>query len=165
MPETTDTEISIRKAIPSDYSALCELFDELDALHRDHLPHMFQKPPGPARDRDYYLELIADEGVGFFVAGSGENILGFVHAAIRETPAIPLFVPRRYAVLIDLLVRSGYRNRGIGRMLVDKAQAWTIAEGATSIELNVYAFNKNAIAFYKDLGYQTISRKMSKDLE
>jgi ribosomal protein S18 acetylase RimI-like enzyme len=126
---------------------------------------MFQKPPGPVRGRDHYLGLIADENVGLFVAESGESILGFAHAAIRETPDIPLFVPRRYAVLIDLVVRSGYQKRGIGRTLVDKAQAWAIAQRVTSIELNVFEFNENAISFYEKLGYRTLSRKMSKDLE
>lgn len=165
MTEAKTTGICIRKAIASDYDALCDLFDELDALHRDHLPHMFQKPPGPVRDRDYYLGLLTDESVGLFVAESGENILGFVHAVVREAPAIPLFVPRRYAVLIDLVVRSEYQEHGIGRMLADQVQAWAIAEGATSIELNVYEFNRNAISFYKGLGYQTLSQKMSKDLQ
>ena len=40
-------EISVGKATADDYIALCELYDELDALHRDHLPHLFQKPDRP----------------------------------------------------------------------------------------------------------------------
>lgn len=162
---TIDIEIRVRKAIPSDYGALCDLFDELDELHREHLPHIFQKPPGPVRDRNYYMELIADESVGLFVAESSTSMLGFAHAKVREAPDIPLFVPRRYAVLIDLVVRSGYQKRGIGSVIADKMQAWAIAQGATSIELNVFEFNRNAISFYEGLGYQAVSRKMSKDLE
>jgi hypothetical protein len=45
------------------------------------------------------------------------------------------------------------------------AQAWAIAKGATSVELNVFEFNQKAIAFYEGLGYQTLSRKMSNDLK
>ena len=47
---------------------------------------------------------------------------------------------------------------------MDEMQAWAIAKGATSIELNVYEFNETAISFYERLGYQTLSRKMSKQL-
>ncbi len=48
---------------------------------------------------------------------------------------------------------------------MDKMQEWAIARGATSIELNVYEFNVTAISFYERLGYQTFSRKMSKELK
>jgi hypothetical protein len=50
-------EISVRKATAKDYNSLCELFDEMDALHRDNLPHIFQKPGGAA-----FGELFAKNG-------------------------------------------------------------------------------------------------------
>ncbi len=157
-------ETSVRKATASDYGALCELFDEIDALHRDHLPRIFQLPKGAAREEDYYLALIADENVAVLIAEAGGTLLGFVHAIVREPPAIPILVARRYAVVDGILVKSGFQNQGIGRRLMDEAQAWAIAKGATSVELNVYEFNTTAISFYEGLGYRTLSRKMSKEL-
>lgn len=157
--------ISVRKATADDYNTLCELFDELDALHRDNLPNLFQKPSGPVREQAYYLELIADENVGLFVAEAGEKLVGFVNAIVKDTPAIPVFVPRCYAVVDGIVVKSGFQNQGIGSMLMDKVQEWAIAKGATSIELNVYEFNQTAIFFYERLGYRTLSRKLSKELK
>ena len=157
-------EISVRKATADDYNSLCELFDEGDALHRDNLPHIFQKPSGAAREQDYYLELIADENVALFVAEVGEQLVGFVHAIVRNPPPFPVFVPRRYAIVDGIVVKSGFQNHGIGRILMDKMQEWASAKGATSIELNVYEFNQAANAFYRKLGYETISHKMSKSL-
>jgi diamine N-acetyltransferase len=157
-------EISVRKATLDDYNSLCELFDEIDTLHRDHLPRIFQKPGGAAREQDYYAGLIADENVGLFVAEAGGKLVGFVHAIVRDTPAIPIFVHRRYAIVDSIVVKSEFQNHGTGRILMDKMQEWAIAKGATSIELNVYEFNETAISFYKRLGYQTFSRKMSKEL-
>jgi len=49
-------------------------------------------------------------------------------------------------------------------MLMDIVHEWAIAKGATAIELNVYEFNKSAMAFYRRLGYETVSRKMSRAL-
>jgi ribosomal protein S18 acetylase RimI-like enzyme len=157
-------EISVRKATAGDYNALCELFDEIDALHRDHLPHIFQKPGGAARDPEYYAGLIADEDVALLVAEAGGRPVGFVHALVRDAPAMPIFVPRRYAIVDGILVKSGFQDHGIGGILMDKMQAWAISKGATSVELNVYEFNRPAISFYEGLGYQTLSRKMSKEL-
>jgi ribosomal protein S18 acetylase RimI-like enzyme len=48
---------------------------------------------------------------------------------------------------------------------MNKIQDWALTKGASSIELNVYEFNETAISFYEKLGYQTLSRKMSKDLK
>jgi ribosomal protein S18 acetylase RimI-like enzyme len=158
-------EISTRKATAKDYNSVCELFDEIDALHRDNLPHIFQKPSGAAREQDYYLGLVADENVALFVSEAGEKLVGFVHAIIRDTPAFPVFVPRRYAIVDGIVVKSEFQNHGTGRMLMDKMQEWAIAKGAVSIELNVYEFNETAISFYERLGYQTFSRKMSKELK
>jgi len=158
-------EISVRKATADDYNSVCELFDQIDAFHRDNLPHMFHKPSGAAREQDYYSGLIADENVALLVAEVGENLVGFVHAIIRDTPAFPVFVPRRYAIVDGIVVKSGFQSHGIGRILMDKMQEWSIAKGATSIELNVYEFNETAISFYERLGYQTFSRKMSKELK
>ena len=158
-------EIGIRKATSDDYNSLCELFDEVDALHRDNLPHIFQKPSGAAREHDYYLGLITDENVGFFVAKAGEKLVGFVHAIVRDATDIPVFVSRRYAIVDSILVKSGFRNHGTGKMLMDKIQEWANVKGATSIELNAYEFNQTAISFYERLGYQVLSRKMSKELK
>jgi ribosomal protein S18 acetylase RimI-like enzyme len=157
-------EISVRKATADDYKSLCELFDEIDALHRDNLPQIFQKPSGAARGQDYYLGLVADENVALFVSEVGEKLVGFVHAIIRDTPTFPVFVPRRYAIVDGIVVKSGFQNNGIGKILMDKMQEWATARGATSIELNVYEFNVTAISFYERLGYHNFSRKMRKEL-
>jgi ribosomal protein S18 acetylase RimI-like enzyme len=157
-------EINIRKATSQDYDGFCELVDTIDALHREQLPDMFQKPAGPSREKEYYLDLIADENVGLFLAEAGGKLAGYAHILIKEAPAIPIFVPRRYAVIDAIVVDPRYRNQGAGARLMDEMHAWAVAQGAASIELNVYEFNQNAIRFYQNLGFQTFSRKMRKKL-
>lgn len=157
-------KVSVRKATAEDYNALCELFDEVDALHRDNLPHIFRKPEGPVREQGYYLGLLADEGTGLFVAEAGKKLIGFVHAVVRDVPAIPLYVPRRCVYVDNLGVKSGFQGHEIGRLLMDTVHEWAITKGATVSELTVYEFNQNAIAFYERLGYETVRREMSKPL-
>lgn len=157
-------ELVIREATPLDYENLCELFDEADKLHRDQLPEMFQEPKGPARDKAFILGLLADQTVGVFVAESDRKLLGLVQAAVKDAPPMSIFVPRCYVVVDNLVVKAGFRQQGIGQKLMDKVDHWAISKGASDVELNVYEFNQEAIAFYQKLGYETISRKMSKPL-
>ena len=155
-------EPGIREAVASDYDELCDVFDEGDALHRENLPRVFQKPMGAPRSRDYVLGLIADERVGFFVAQAGDRLAGLVCVRLREAPELPICVRRRYAVIDNVVVKEAFRRAGVGRALVERAREWAVAKGADSIELNVWEFNQEAIAFYRALGYETASRKMSK---
>ena len=158
-------ETHIRKAAANDYDDLCELFNEVDALHRINLPHIFQKPDGAAREKDYYLGLVADENIGLFVVEADEELIGFVHVFIRDTPIFPVIIPQHYAVIDGIGVKSEFQNHGIGKMLMEKAQEWATTNGAVFIELNVYEFNKNAISFYERLGYHVSSRRMRKNID
>jgi ribosomal protein S18 acetylase RimI-like enzyme len=158
-------EIQIRKATAGDYRELRALFDEVGALHRDHLPELFQKPAESARDRDYLHDLMAREDTGLFVAQVGARIAGAIQVLVQDAPPIPLLVPRRFAIVEDLVVGGQFRRKGIGRALMEAAHRWTGAQGATSIELNVFEFNHDAMDFYRALGYHTRSRTMVHDLE
>jgi ribosomal protein S18 acetylase RimI-like enzyme len=157
-------QFAIRAATFRDLDALLPIFDEVDALHREHLPHVFQDPNGPARDREYLLELLADESVEVFVAEVAGEIGGFVQVKIRETPPFSILVPRRVAAVENLAVREGFRRMGIGRVLMHHAQRWAEGLGASEIELTVYEFNHAAVSFYHSLGYAASSRRMSKRL-
>jgi len=147
----------IREATADDYEALCELFDEVAALHRDHLPHFFRKPTRPVREQAYYQ--------GLFLSEVNGNAVGFVHAVIRDAPALPIFIPRRYAVVDNLGVKSDFRGGGIGWRLMQRIHDWAIVKGASAIELNVHAFNRGAISFYRKLGYKTVSQRMTQSLD
>jgi ribosomal protein S18 acetylase RimI-like enzyme len=157
-------EIHVRRATDHDYAGLCGLYDEIDTFHRVNLPDIFKKPDGSPREKDVYLGRIADEQVGFFVAEADQELVGFIQILVRETPDIPILIQQHYAVIDEIMIKSEFQKRGLGRILMEKAQEWAIAKGAEFIELNVYEFNQNAISFYERLGYQTSSRKMRKSL-
>lgn len=162
--ESEQMELIIRAATPGDAETLCELFDEADQLHRDQLPDRFQAPPGPARDKAFLLGLLADQRVALFVGEREGTLLGLVQAAVTNTPPLSIFVPRCYVVVDTLVVKAGFRQQGIGQKLMEQVQQWALAKGATAVELNVYQVNQEAMAFYRQLGYDTLSQKMSKSL-
>jgi diamine N-acetyltransferase len=157
--------IHIRAAAPQDYEPLLPLFDEIDALHRQHHPERFQKPAGPARERGYFLAVLADEQHGFFVAEIDRDLAGFVHVVLQETSSVPIIRPRRLAQIDEIEVKAAYRGHGAGRLLMEQAETWARSQGAVSIELSVYEFNQEAQAFYRGLGYAALLRRMGKTLK
>jgi ribosomal protein S18 acetylase RimI-like enzyme len=153
-------EFSVREAMPSDYDGLCEVFAEVDALHRDGAPSVFRKPDGPVRSWGHILKILTDENAALFVAQSGDRIVGLVVILLREASDIPILVPRRYAHVESLAVREGYRHLGIGRALMERAHEWAQDSGVTEVQLSVWEFNQEAIAFYERLGYRAFMRRM-----
>ena len=154
----------IRKATVDDYEALCAVIQEADALHCEHLPHIFQPCPGPARDRNYIVGLIEDPMAMLWVAEHKGQLVGFINVTVRDAADIPLLVPRRYAFVENIVVKEGFQRRGVGEALMARAHRWAEAQGARTMELNVYEFNQAAQAFYRKLGYETLTRRMRRRL-
>ena len=157
-------DVTIRGARPQDYNPLLELFDAVDTLHSDNLPNIFQRFPGPARDKGYFYSLLSDEEAAVFIAEVANEITGFILAFVRETPPIPVFIPARIVLISDIAVRTKFRRLGIGSQLMDRVCSWAESKGAIAIELNVYAFNQDAIEFYKSIDFEIISLRMRKSL-
>lgn len=155
----------IRKATLEDYAALCELIDQVDALHRDRLPGIYRKPDGPVRERDEIAAIIADERAGLFVAEAEGKLAGYIHAILRDTPDAAVLVPRRFAMIDSMAVGASQRRKGIGQALIAQVQCWAREQGAASLDLNVYEFNRDALLFYESLGFTTLRRWMSMPLE
>ncbi len=154
----------IRRATQKDYKEISEVFEEVDSLHRKTLPHIFREPDRPARTEEFLSSIISDENAALFVAETNDQIIGLVHVLIRQTPPIPIMVPRRYAVLEDLAVKNGYRRLGVGTSLLERGHQWALSRELSQIESNVWEFNKEAIAFYERQGYSTSRRWISRPL-
>lgn len=157
-------DVTIREATEQDYERLCVIMDEVDRMHRAALPQRFTAPDGPSRQRAYITDLIREANKGLFVAEMEGHLVGFVHVMVRDTPDVPILTARRYAVIDNLGVKQSLRRRGIGQALMVRAEAWALAHGASSMELTVYAFNQTAERFYREIGYEILSHRMTKPL-
>src|SRR5688572_26168947 len=97
--------MKIRPAVMRDYDQLCELFDEVDALHRDTRPDVFQKPDGPVRSVEHVTGLISDDNSTILVADRHDRLLGLAVVVDREVTGHPLIVPRRVVEINTAVVR------------------------------------------------------------
>ncbi|HVU02876.1 MAG TPA: GNAT family N-acetyltransferase, partial [Polyangiaceae bacterium] len=91
-------------------------------------------------------------------------VIGVALVLLKQSPEFPVFRPLSYGVIDAIAVDAGWRRRGAGRALVAAATAWAESRGAAWLELGVYEFNRDALAFYDALGFQTASRKLRRPL-
>lgn len=139
------------------------LMDEIHRYHCDARPDFFQPVEGPLRDLPYWDSLMADPNVGLFIALEDGQPAGLLHLVLRETQ-LPMLARRRFVVVDTVVVASAFRRKGIGRKLMRRAEQWAAERGADSIELNVFEFNLPARALYEEMGFDLVSRRMSKKL-
>ena len=156
--------IVLRVATYKDFEGVSGLYDQLDDVHIQALPHFFRPVEGHARSREWFAEILADEDAAIFVAEQQETIIGMVHCYVDMTPSISIVMPRRFVHIEDLVVSQNIRQQGIGKMLTEHVHRWAFEQGIREIELDVWEFPASALTFYEKLGYETTRRRMIKRL-
>lgn len=156
---------AVRDATRADYDRIRELFVEGDEMNFAALPDFFRRVDATRRRRDEFFDLIlADDKFSLLVADEGDSVVGFAQAHIEEARRVPNLVPRETLFIDILMVTEARRGNGVGRALMERTYAWGRERDARDVELNVYEFNAQALAFYERLGYTTSSRRMWREL-
>jgi len=157
-----DMKIIIREAIEKDYEAICKLYFEGDTLHYTSDDYLFREPQPLARGKEKIVSILNDEKADLFIAEIDGEIVGVLHIYLKERKDEPPMKGRKLAHIDSIVVAKEYQGKGIGKQLMEKADAWARIKGLNEIELGVFEFNKEAIAFYEILGFKTVSRYMGK---
>ena len=83
-----------------------------------------------------------------FVAEVNGIVAGYIHAEKYQTLYFEPMIN-----IQGLAVSSEFRRRGIGRMLLKRAEHWANEVGIHKIRLNSGASRKEAHSFYRAMGY------------
>ena len=141
--------MKVRQATPEDVPALVALFQELDRMQSDW--RVFTPRPGFYDEVGLkYREAMSTENAVVLVAEDEGEIVGMAYGEIR----IPSrFSDERALELSGVVVRTGYRGRGVGRALVQEAARFAGELGVEWVELKTFAPNQGAMAFWEGLGF------------
>jgi GNAT superfamily N-acetyltransferase len=141
--------VKVRQATLEDVPALVALFQELDRMQSDW--RVFTPRPGFYDEVGLkYREAMSTENAVVLVAEDEGEIVGMAYGEIR----IPSrFSDERALELSGVVVRTGYRGRGVGRALVQEAARFAGELGVEWVELKTFAPNQGAMAFWEGLGF------------
>lgn len=92
----------------------------------------------------------------FFVAELDGRPVGWLHALTAEYVESGAFV-----VIGGLVVDRNYRRMGVGRLLLQHAEAWAKEKGFPIVRLTSSTTRAGAHQFYQDLGYAKIKTQYS----
>jgi ribosomal protein S18 acetylase RimI-like enzyme len=138
--EASRGQVSLRRAGAGDAERLAELCGQLDY------------PLSPEQLQPRLVEIGQGEPNDVYVAvGADGRVLGWVQVYVRQ-----LLMVERHAEMGGLVVDEACRGRGIGRMLVDWAEAWAREHGCESLYLRSNVQREAAHRFYERMGYQLV---------
>ncbi len=154
-----DGDMTIRAATLADYPKLRAVLIDTLTVHCQALPNIFRTTETPPPSWEFVTDLLSQGNGALLIAEQQECVVGFltIRAVAVDHPYVIL---RRYGVIDHMGVLADLRRQGIGQALMVAAHEWARNQGLTQVRLNVWEFNREAIAFYEALGYTTTSRNM-----
>jgi diamine N-acetyltransferase len=152
---------TVRPVRLDEFDALCRLWEVLDEHHRLVRPDWFRRPEGDRRRREDIAALIAGpDGALLVAADAGDRLLGLSGLFIRTWPGTPVRAERRVVEIDNIVVDPAARRRGVATALVEASAEWARTRGFAAIELSVFEFNAEALAFYEATGFATMLRRI-----
>lgn len=143
--------MKVRQATPEDVPLLVALFQELDRMQADW--RVFTPRPGFYDEvGTKYREAMNNPDAVVLVGTDDDGeVVGMAYGEAR-TPS--RFSDERALELSAVVVRSGYRGRGVGRVLVQEAAGFAKDRGIAWIELKTFSPNRGAMEFWENLGFE-----------
>lgn len=141
--------MKVRQATLDDVPALVALFQELDRMQSDW--RVFTPRPGFYDEVGAkYREAMNTENAVVLVAEDDGEVVGMAYGDVRVPSR---FSDERAMELSGVVVRAGYRGRGVGQALVKEAARFAKEIGVEWIELKTFAPNQGAMAFWEGMGF------------
>lgn len=159
--ERDPAAVSVRRATADDLPFLRTLarrlvaFEGLTTRDPDAIVTSSEETLADAVERT----LLGAPAVAVLVAegGAGEP-LGC--ALVQQN--VEYFTGEPEAYVAVLAVAEAAERRGVGRALMEGAEAWAVERGLSRLALEVFAANRGARSFYRRLGYVEDSLRLVK---
>ncbi len=155
--------VSIRPATFDDLDAIVALWLDMMREHEAFDPRIRLAPGADIAYRNYAYHHLR-EGAAVFVAEipdeprrgkperRGRQIVGYVLAYVARN--LPMYQPKRYGYLSDLVVAAPWRRCGIGTALLESVRCWLRQEEVAHVQLQVYSENGAGLSFWRQQGFR-----------
>ena len=142
--------VTIRKIRETDYESVMRIWN-----------NVLDVPVTLASLCETYNSISEDDRYCTFIA----EIDGIVAGLVTAVHVLAIGHPGGYIKMNGLGVLSEYRNKGIGRMLLEEVERFALQKGAPYIGLASGLQRTDAHAFYEHLGYRKTSYWFRKALD
>ena len=156
--------MEIRLAAKTEIPGMINLLQQVGEVHHQIRPDLFRAGAQKYSEADL-KDLLKDPNRPIFCALEEGNLLGYCFCIIEEVTGNPVLCDTKTCYIDDLCVDENCRGQGIATKLYDHVCSYAKSIGCSSITLNVWCGNENAMKFYERRGMKPRKIYMEASLE
>ena len=141
----------VRKAVPEDIPAILKLLVQVNMVHHNGRPDLFNGPTTKYTEDELREILLGDETPVFVCTDENGRVLGHGFCIMQHAGG-RLMVEHDTLYIDDICVDAEARGLGVGRALYDHILEYAREKNCYNVTLNVWSCNPGAMAFYEKLG-------------
>ena len=149
----------IRFAKEDELERINVLRKQVNDLHVEGRPDVF-KPGFNEELQNYVYYIFKDPEQKIVVADKDGEICGFAILHHIYKPENPFMKVRDFLDIDEFCVDEKHRREAIATAMVEFIKNFAIEQGYHRLELNMWEFNQDALAFYEAAGFETFRRYM-----
>ena len=156
-------QVNVRLAREEDLDRVNELRKQVNSLHVAGRPETFK--PGFCKDlQDHIYTIWNDPRQDIVVAEMNGKVCGFAVLNHILRPENPYMFERDYLDIDEFGVDEDCRRQGAAAAMIRFIRNDAAEKGFRRLELNMWEFNRGALAFYEAAGFKTYRRYMETDI-
>ena len=145
---------TIRPARASDFPAIRPLQVEIADHHRTGRPELFKADAATCSEEAFLLRLQNPDHTILVAEGPFGQILAYAFCWVNRIRNHPTYVDFDQFYIDDICVHAPCKRSSVGRALFDHCREIARQKNCRAMELGVWAFNTEAVSFYKAMGMQ-----------
>ena len=158
-PSRDQASVTVRFARDGDLDQVHVLRKQVNDLHVAGKPEVFR--PGFCDElRDYIHAIMEDPNKAIVVAEASGKICGFAVLNHIVRPENPFMFERDFLDIDEFGVDESCRRIGVASAMVRFIREYAREKGYPRLELNMWEFNRGALAFYEAADFKTFRRYM-----
>ena len=151
--------MTVRFARETESERVNELRKQVNDLHVNGRPDIFK--PGFSRELADHIDTIWNDPDQKIVVCEREGtVCGFAVLHHIRKPENPFMFERDFLDIDEFCVDEAQRRTGVATEMIAFIRSYAKTQGFDRIELNMWEFNDDALAFYEAVGFTTYRRYM-----
>jgi len=154
----------IWQAVSADGFLLSSLCRHVQGLHAEHHPDIFKMPQNDDFAVSFFDEILADPTSRIFIAEEDGRAIGYIFCKLFERPENLFNYAHRFLQVEHIAVRPDAQEQGAGAALMQRVEELAREIGVTKLQLNSWAFNTKAHAFFESCRFEKIEHRFWRKL-